>query len=552
MAEVRKTIMVKTFPRLVISDGKTTVTENDIRSDMVIRLFAYLICSHKKVCGAEELAAALWPGDESVNPAGALKNLAYRLRQIMKKYFPQTDFIRTGRGGYSWNPDLPICLDADTLVSEIRKAEKTEELDGKIRHYSAAFSVYKGRFLESIAEDAWVVPKLASYENLFRETASNYTELLGMTGDYIEMEDVARTAIGIDPLEEKFHMALIRALVAEERHSDAEEHYRVAAKLLYDNLGIGPSEEMKRLFDAVMEQEHRQETDLTVIQEELHEAETPHGAFYCEYGVFKKIYELEARRTARMGMTIFLSLITMHAAGEANEMSGKGRDVLDRGMAQMLEVMIDSLRTGDVCTRYSANQYLIMLPACPYENARAVTERILKNYEHVKRRAKVEIGYTLKEMEPAMEGMHGNPVCIPSTLRVLIDVLDAENGHFSGRITGIAVERDQTFRGTQEFLRVTDTLLNKIGRPQPGRLPRHFTGGEKYVSYKAKPELFRPAEEIMEKKGNAATYDLEFRSRSYSTWQGFLYEEGGKEPAYFSSELELLNLMLGSQERGEV
>ena len=86
--------------RLTVSDGQTMIDEDIIRSDMVVRLFAYLIFNHGKICSSEELAEALWPDDESVNPVGALKNLTYRLRNALKNEWPDIEIIRTGRGCY--------------------------------------------------------------------------------------------------------------------------------------------------------------------------------------------------------------------------------------------------------------------------------------------------------------------------------------------------------------------------------------------------------------------------------------------------------------------
>ena len=50
----------------------------------------------------------------------------------------------------------------------------------------------------------------------------------------------------------------------------------------------------------------------------------------------------------------------------------------------------------------------------------------------------------------------------------------------------------------------------------------------------------------MEEQGELRTVDLEFRSRSHSTWQGLLYGEG-QEAVPFSSELELVSLILKAQ-----
>jgi hypothetical protein len=76
---------VRLFPTLELSDGVQSVGEEDIRSDMVVKLLSYLAYNHKRSCTAQELTAALWQDDESANPVGALKNLAYRLRTILKK-----------------------------------------------------------------------------------------------------------------------------------------------------------------------------------------------------------------------------------------------------------------------------------------------------------------------------------------------------------------------------------------------------------------------------------------------------------------------------------
>jgi hypothetical protein len=91
-----------------------------------------------------------------------------------------------------------------------------------------------------------------------------------------------------------------------------------------------------------------------------------------------------------------------------------------------------------------------------------------------------------------------------------------------------------------------EQLLNRIGKPQPGRLQRSFAHDEKYISYKAAPDIVRPVEAVENERGATATYDVEFRSRSFSTWQGLLYGEG-QEAVPFSSELELVALILKAQ-----
>lgn len=540
-------IRVTMFPSLTVSDGTKTMTEQEIRSDMVVKLFSYLVYNHKKNCSAQELASVLWSDDESANPSGALKNLAYRLRTILKRMWPDRDFILTGKSSYRWNPEVPLSIDIEEFMSEIKRGDHSEEINSKIRHFTKAFSLYKGKFLREFETEAWIMPKTAQYESSYLALSRELSELLEKAGRFEEMTQVVQSALEIEPYDEKLHIALIRAFLAQGRKDEAEDHYRLTEKLLYDNLGIGLSEELKNLFSSVMEREHALETDLAVIQKELHEASHSKGAYRCEYGVFKKIYELEARRVARMGMTIYLSLLTLYINDPSKNNEAEEREVMERAMEQMMVVTLDSLRAGDVLTRYSPNQYLVMLPACPYENAKTVMERIIANFEKTRRRARVYVQYSLKEMETTPEGSHGNPLYSPSALRILVDSMDPEKKVLGGSIVGVAINGRYTFNGTSEFMYLVEQLLNRIGKPQPGRLPRSFVHDEKYISYKASPEIYRTVEEVQQEQGLLATYDAEFRSRSYNTWQGLLYGEGHSGTA-FASELELVNLIYKTQE----
>lgn len=535
------------FPALTLSDGIHMVNEGDIRSDMVVKLLSYLLYNHGRNCTVQELTSALWQDNESANPVGALKNLAYRLRTILKKIWPEVDFVITGRGSYRWNPELSVTLDCEEFITSIRKGERADDPAAKTRFYARAFELYRGRFLHSLESEPWVMPKAALYESAYLTLSRELLDLLEQTGHFEEMEQTALTALEIEPFDEHLHTSLIRSYIAQNRKEEAESHYRATEKLLYDNLGIGPSEEMRSLFSAVMEQEHRQEMDLEVIQQELHEAQLVKGAYLCEYGVFKKVYELESRRLARMGMTIYLSLLTLHPEKRAEDSGQRERELMEKAMEQMGSVVISSLRAGDILTRYSANQYLIMLPGCPYENAKEVMERIRRNYDKVHRRVRVRIQYSLKEMDSRDVAFHGDPLHLVSTLRVLVDRLDPETKEMSGSIVGIALADKYPFGGTGEFIQLTDRLLNRIGRPQPARLSRSFVKDEKYVSYNPAPEIMRDVEEVSLERGREATYDLEFRSRAHSTWQGLLHGEGYQgEP--FSSELELVSLMCGKRD----
>ena len=50
-------------------------------------------------------------------------------------------------------------------------------------------------------------------------------------------------------------------------------------------------------------------------------------------------------------------------------------------MSKLLLTVNESLRRGDVYTRYSPSQYLMMLQMLTFENAQMVTDRIVKRFK---------------------------------------------------------------------------------------------------------------------------------------------------------------------------
>ena len=90
--------------------------------------------------------------------------------------------------------------------------------------------------------------------------------------------------------------------------------------MFYSQFGITPSKEFMAIYKRVIKMTNDVQTDLTVIKSGLQEVEDAKGAFFCEYEIFKEIYQLEARAQSRSGQTIFLCLLTItDAKGEPAE-----------------------------------------------------------------------------------------------------------------------------------------------------------------------------------------------------------------------------------------
>lgn len=169
-------------------------------------------------------------------------------------------------------------------------------------------------------------------------------------------------------------------------------------KYLYDTLGVRPSEEMQEIYEEMQKRQHDHESNIDTIQEELKEKELPTGAFLCEYGVFRKIYALEARSSRRMGISIHLALVSMYLNLRPNEQQSKYQSILSEGMNILEKTLLSGLRNSDIICRYSVNQFLIMLPACQYEDAKMVINRLKDQFYQSGKTKQVILQYNIDEI----------------------------------------------------------------------------------------------------------------------------------------------------------
>lgn len=394
-----KHLKVRLFGHFEMRNPEGFLNEEKIRSEMLTKLLVYFFCHRRGNVTVQELSEALWPDDASDNPAGALKNLMYRLRTMIKKEWDGQEFILTGRGSYSWNPAVELEIDIEEFEEFYKKASAAETDEEKINDYNRAVILYKGMFMPKLAGEYWVTSLTTYYHSTYLNAVKKLAELLNKYRRYEEMSQICNVAISLDNLDEELHCWFIKALIGQNKQKLAVEQYQKAVDLLYENLGVRPSKELRDIYDELLKQQHEQELDLSIIQKELKADDNGRGAFLCEYGVFKKSYHLEIRRAGRLGMSIYLSLITLYPAAKLKADSEQYQNTINEGMDIMQKVLLSSLRTGDVISKYSAGQFIVMLPTCQYETATMVMERIQDKFYESDKRRKLVVRYSVDEID---------------------------------------------------------------------------------------------------------------------------------------------------------
>jgi DNA-binding SARP family transcriptional activator len=384
-----------------ISLGDKEINDGDNRSKKVWLLLAYMICSRSHPVTQQELVELLWGDEESSsNPVNALKTMFHRVRTMLDGLGDGMGhrLIVRADGSYAWNPDVDFTLDIDEFEAMCSAGENTADDRAKAGKYLDAISLYSGDFLPRLSSEPWVVPKSAWLHELYVRTANAAAELLE---DACRMDDVAALcsrAIELEPYNEELYLHLMRSLLALGRSREAVTAYRNMSELMYDNFGVTPSDDIKALYREALNTVNDREVSLGTVREQLREPDTITGALICDYDLFKIIYHAQARSVARSGDAVHIGLISVSGA-DGRELSKQSLDVC---MDNLQKLICASLRKGDVASRCSVTQYVILLPQANYENSCMVCERVTKAFARQYPHSPARLHFSVQPLEPVI------------------------------------------------------------------------------------------------------------------------------------------------------
>lgn len=345
------------------------------RSKLTWNILAYLLCNRGKLIPAEELISVVWK-QENDNPAGAMRTAIHRARAILGEVIENSAQIVVSKsGGYMWNPKVEMVLDTDAfdrlVAALVRNPENTET-------YLAALKLYEGKFLPLQSAEAWAMPLQNYYQNVYKSLIDGVVPLLEQEGRYSEGVAVCRKALESDPYSETIRQHLMRFLLVVGDRLEVVRIYEEMSKLLLSTFGVMPDRESRALYRQALQTDKRSSVVTPEeAMEQLNEQDTIDGAMVCDYDFFRILYQSQARSIVRTGHVIHTVLLTLKPKTE-KEVSEKS---LALAMENLEKLMVMVLRKGDVITRCSASQFLLMLPSANYENSGMVCRRIVAHFE---------------------------------------------------------------------------------------------------------------------------------------------------------------------------
>ena len=230
------------------ADGQLAVAGHKPRA-----LLAMLLLHDNVVVPADQLIHSLW-GSEPPEAAGATLRLTVsRLRKAIA-----TDRITTISPGYLLHVhDDELDLHRfERLLEQGRHLLSKGEAGDASERLSEALSLWTGRPLAEFADYPFAGPAITRIEESRLSAVELRLEADLVLGRHAELVGQLRSLVAEFPLRERFRGCLMTALYRSGRQAEALDAYQDARRVLLDELGIEPSQELRDLERSILRQEH--------------------------------------------------------------------------------------------------------------------------------------------------------------------------------------------------------------------------------------------------------------------------------------------------------
>jgi DNA-binding SARP family transcriptional activator len=231
-------------PRVGLLDGFALRSGGDGLHEVVARLplCAQRLIAHLSLCGRParaSVAGQLWPDVPEQHAHGSLRSALWRVQ----KAAPGLVEVSGGALGLARG----VRVDVRDLKAW---AQRVLDPNAVLDDVMARELELRGELLPGWYED-WVLLERERLRQLRLHTLEAMADRLVRAGRYGEALQAGYVAVGIEPLRESAHRAVVRAHLAEGNVVEAIRAHRAYCELLLDELGVGPTPLMEELMRGV-------------------------------------------------------------------------------------------------------------------------------------------------------------------------------------------------------------------------------------------------------------------------------------------------------------
>lgn len=337
-----------------------------------IQLLQVVWLNMDKGVSKQQILEALYGDEELSNPNNSFNNLLFQMRkQMVATGLPRRDYVTKIGRMYFPDPGIVLKLDVHEFCEAVKAARNAGQEWQKEEAYRCAFSLYQGELLPEEGTLPFVITESVRLGNAFSEAVRYLGEKAKSRMDYDEMYRIYEKAALIYP-DNDWQADQIEALIGRGAYSEALQLYDRTVKRYADEMGVPPSEKLLEMYQEMSRKFMSPTGHIHEIQTSLQE-DPVSGAYYCNYPSFIDTYHVLERNMERMGNSVFLLLCTLvDYAGKPF----RNKDKREEFSETFRECIAKSLRRGDIFTKYSASQYLVLLVGSSKEGCDVVAGRI--------------------------------------------------------------------------------------------------------------------------------------------------------------------------------
>ena len=378
--------------KIVSKTGVLQVTRNFKRKRWL--LLAFLILHRFREYTKQDLINAVWPYGEVEDEQYELKRVLEELKlelEVLKLPYLR-ELIITINGVYRWNNDYLCVVDVEVFEQLCSKAQRTDRSSGSLlTNYKKAVDLYQHDMLYRINTVIWVNEAQKRYRGMYVEALICCLKDRYVTADYQGIIHLCEKDFEREEYNEELHYYYLIALIKLKRNKEALEHYEYLLESYYSLMNTAPSPAITSMYLDILNPNKEVKKNLSDIIDEMKESNLPKGAYYCDYHIFKRLYQIEARNMIRTGRLVYMCLINVEEIRGIDSVPIEFEEV----MSQLLSCIKHNLRVGDAITRRGVNQYLILLPLVNYESGNMVIKRFLRAFHEEYSYSLIRISYEL-------------------------------------------------------------------------------------------------------------------------------------------------------------
>lgn len=370
---MEKKLSVKMFGGFSAGYGDEVLTFGRQRDSKFGQLFQILMTRPGQEFSKKDVAEILYGREEVEDANASLNNTIFRLRKYLKESsLPAGEYLILKDGVLRFGGEVEVESDVWSFECAAQEFEKEPDRRKKADICKRIYELYRGEFLPQLSNELWVIEKNREHKEIYFRTLDYLFHYLKEEGDYRSIESLAAHAAEIYPCE-GWENWQIESLIALGCRKEAERVYQEAA-IHVQEMGGFLSKDQQTQFRKMGVCMRNPEGTAEDINKCLMEPEPEEGAYNCTLPGFSDCFRMLKRVAAREGGVCFsLFLCTILDAGghPANEWG-----YCEKQGERLRASFKKYLRRGDIYTKYSESQYLLLCIGAEKENVLEIGMRI--------------------------------------------------------------------------------------------------------------------------------------------------------------------------------